>query len=182
MLANLSLKYSQSNNVAMAYDGQLIGISAGQQSRIHTVRLCTRKAQLWLLRHTRYVNHIFQSTMVNGMNGQTRTNVIIRLLEYVLGDKLTKNEESHLQMYFKDGRIPYTLLDRIGMKDVSSSIEVSMASDAFFPFRDNIDCASTAHIKAIAQPGGSTRDQYVIDACNEYGISMVCHNKRMFTH
>jgi phosphoribosylaminoimidazolecarboxamide formyltransferase/IMP cyclohydrolase len=85
-------------------------------------------------------------------------------------------------MYFTSGRIPYSLLTAVDVLNVAGGAEVSMASDAFFPFRDNIDCASQVNVKAISQPGGSTRDQEVIDACNDYGIAMVSHNKRMFTH
>lgn len=182
MLANLCLKYAQSNNVALALDGQLIGISAGQQSRIHSVRLATHKAQVWLLRNDSDINRYFKP-IIQRMNYQDAVNLKMRLIEHLLGYKLTTNEKTMYEnKYGINSNVLLSLAD-LFMDCIDKKRDaISLASDAFFPFRDNIDCASQVGVTAIVQPGGSVRDKDVIEACDEYNISMVCHNKRMFTH
>ena len=184
MLANMCLKYAQSNNVALALDGQLIGISAGQQSRIHSTRLAVKKAEVWLMCNDRDIEEYF-NPITHKMKYQDAINLKIRFIEDFLGDELTLNET---KMY----RSKYGINDQFRL-DLYAVIKhiyynkdpphgISLASDAFIPFRDNIDCGSKVSVTAISQPGGSVRDGDVLDACNDYGIAMVCHNKRMFTH
>jgi phosphoribosylaminoimidazolecarboxamide formyltransferase / IMP cyclohydrolase len=181
MLANMSLKYAQSNNVAIAFEGQLIGISAGQQSRIHSVRLATRKAQVWLLRNEVNINDYFKQ-IKDKMCYQDAVNVKMRIIEHFLGDVLTYNETA---LYYEKYGIDNKFLN--GLRQIISDYSnthasLSLSSDAYFPFRDSIDCASKIGVTAISQPGGSIRDENVINACDEYKMTMICHNKRMFTH
>lgn len=191
MFANICLKYGQSNNVAIATQGQLIGMSAGQQSRIHSTRLACHKAKVWLHRQNPELRDFINYNVVDSVlkQRQTRTNIIIRVIEHFLGypiqdkelhaveesfkypmdfvfDRILDYMEQHTQQYIKGNQ--HNLL--------------GMASDAFFPFRDNIDCAAQLGVRAIAQPGGSNRDKEIIQACEEYDISLICHKKRMFMH
>lgn len=183
MLANTCLKYAQSNNVSIAYRGHVIGISAGQQSRIHSVRLATHKSNVWLLRESRHVKDIIDSHVCPSIKGQQRVNLTIRLIEHVLGAPLTTQEI----LYYKPMTSQFDkMLDALTKikttNDGGYNLPLAAASDAFFPFRDNIDCLSGIGVSVIGQPGGSIKDKEVIDACNEYGITMVMHGKRVFTH
>lgn len=180
LMANICIKYAQSNNISLVKNGQLIGMSAGQQSRIHSVRLSIHKAKVWLLRNDPKIEELFDNELEKNIKSQERINILIRLIEHCLGDELTIQEKKQYKTFFK-GMIPdYKLVNIINHYDWSSS-KISMASDGFFPFRDNIDSAAVL-VTAIIQPGGSIRDDEIIEACNEYGIVMVCHGKRMFTH
>jgi phosphoribosylaminoimidazolecarboxamide formyltransferase/IMP cyclohydrolase len=184
MMANTCLKYAQSNNVALAVDGQLIGISAGQQSRIHSVRLAARKAEVWMLRNEPEVSQFFEH-VTDRMPHQDAINLKTRLIEDFLGDELTYLEKKmYKSIYGIDDLFLLNLYAVI--KSCTHNNDpphgIALASDAFFPFRDNIDCASKVHVSAIAQPGGSIKDDDVTTACNEYNIAMIHHGKRMFTH
>jgi phosphoribosylaminoimidazolecarboxamide formyltransferase/IMP cyclohydrolase len=169
--------------VALALDGQLIGISAGQQSIIHSVRLAARKAEVWLLRNDPDIEEYF-AHVTDRMNYQDGINLKMRLIEHFLGDELTSQEEKLYHSKYGLSSQFYWKLQDLTKQYYNGDTPhgISLASDAFFPFRDNIDRASKVWVSAIAQPGGSVRDQPVIDACNEYNITMVCHSKRMFTH
>lgn len=189
LLANTTLKYAQSNNVALAYDGQIIGISAGQQSRIHSVRLSVSKAKVWLLNNDGQINMLFDwiKSLLSDINSQEFQNFKIRLIEHCLGERLNTQEYVHFSKKFN---FKCEILDCV-IQIIESAIKkydfkktkgISLASDAFFPFRDNIDCASNIGVSAVAQPGGSLRDEDVIQACNDHNMIMYCHGKRMFTH
>jgi phosphoribosylaminoimidazolecarboxamide formyltransferase / IMP cyclohydrolase len=175
IIANTTLKYTQSNSVASALYGQTVGVGAGQQSRIDCVNLVKRKTENWILRqHPKCLE--FCKLFVSGTK---RTDKINMMVEYINGS-LTNVEE-------KLTRIPDVLTveeKREFLQNFYNEAEICLASDAFFPFRDNIDVASTFGTKYILQPGGSTADNTVEDACNEHGISMLLSGKnmRMFLH
>lgn len=174
IIALITLKYTQSNSVCYAVDGQAIGVGAGQQSRIHCTRLAGNKADIWHLRqHDKVLNLPFLDTL----GRPDRDNVIDVYIsdddEDVLGDNVW-------QQYFKVKPEPLTREEK---KAYLSSIKgVSLGSDAFFPFGDNIERARRSGVTYIAQPGGSIRDDNVIEACNNYDIAMVFTKMRLFHH
>ena len=178
-IANISLKYAQSNNVAYAYDGQLLGIASGQQNRVDCVRLAGEKAKIWcLLQHPNV--HKLRECFKDGVKRQDKVNACIRYIQ----DNFTDVEFIYWSNNFRDDVIlpePISSLEK--RKFVNSHFnKTSMASDAFFPFRDNIDVASQYGVKYILQPGGSTADKDVIKACNEYSMIMAFSGARMFYH
>jgi len=162
IVANVALKYSQSNNVAFAYDGQIIGLAAGQQSRVDCVKLARRKAETWFLRQEPHIVEMLDSMTEKGVKRQNRVNRIVDWIERFKED-------------YTDERGCIAKLFRAG-------IHVCLASDAFFPFSDSIKIASDICTTAILQPGGSIADESVIEACNEHGISMAFSGVRLFTH
>lgn len=174
IIALITLKYTQSNSVCYAVDGQAIGVGAGQQSRIHCTRLAGNKADIWHLRqHDKVLNLPFLDTL----GRPDRDNVIDVYIsdddEDVLGDDVW-------QQYFKVKPEPLTREEK---KEYLSSIKgVSLGSDAFFPFGDNIERARRSGVTYIAQPGGSIRDDNVIEACNKYDMAMVFTRMRLFHH
>jgi phosphoribosylaminoimidazolecarboxamide formyltransferase/IMP cyclohydrolase len=173
IISLITLKFTQSNSVCFAYNGQAIGIGAGQQSRVHCVRLAGQKADLWQLRqHPRALELKF----IDGLNRAEKNNTI----DGFLSDDLTPPEEAYLKGNI-DG--PF---ERLTKDEKAAWIDkmngVSLGSDAFFPFRDSIDRASKSGVKYIAQAGGSNRDDIVIDAANEYGMAMAMTNIRLFHH
>ena len=170
----ITLKYTQSNSVCYAVDGQAIGVGAGQQSRIHCTRLAGGKADTWHLRqHEKVLNLPFIPTLTR----PDRDNVI--------DGYINKNEEDVCadgiwQKYFTERPEPFT---REEMDAYLSTITgVSLGSDAFFPFGDNIERAKRSGVSYIAEPGGSIRDDIVIDVCNKYGIAMAFTGMRLFHH
>lgn len=169
----ITLKYTQSNSVCFAIDGQAIGVGAGQQSRVHCTRLAGGKADLWWLRqHPRVLELKFSE----GLNRAEKNNTI----DGFLCDDLTAPEEAFLQSNL-DGNFPK--LTREEKADwISKLTGVSLGSDAFFPFRDSIDRASRSGVKYIAQAGGSNRDDIVIAAADEYGMVMATNGIRLFHH
>lgn len=169
----ITLKYTQSNSVCFAYDGQAIGVGAGQQSRVHCVRLAGGKADLWRLRqHPRVLELQFRE----GLNRAEKNNTI----DGFLSDDLTPPEEAFLQSNL-NGNFPK--LTREEKAEWISGLDgVSLGSDAFFPFRDSIDRASRSGVKYIAQAGGSNRDDVVIAAADEYGMAMAMNGIRLFHH
>ncbi len=173
VLGLIALKYTQSNSVGYALDGQMIGIGAGQQSRVDCTKLAGEKADTWHLgRHPRVLDLAFKS----GVKRQERINWRIRFLE---GD-LTQFEEVALREVL-DGDL--VLLNDEEKRDWIAKLDgVSLVSDGFIPFRDNIDHASKHGVKFIAQPGGSTRDADIESACKDYGIAMVHTGLRLFHH
>jgi len=173
VLGLIALKYTQSNSVGYALDGQMIGIGAGQQSRVDCTKLAGQKADTWHLgRHPRVLDLAFAP----GVKRQDRINWRIRFLE---GD-LTQFEEVALREALDGDFVPLSDDER---RDWIAKLDgVSLVSDGFIPFRDNIDHASKHGVKFIAQPGGSTRDGDIESACKDYGIAMVHTGLRLFHH
>jgi phosphoribosylaminoimidazolecarboxamide formyltransferase/IMP cyclohydrolase len=173
VLGYTTLKYTQSNSVGYAIGGQLIGIGAGQQSRVDCTKLAGSKADLWQLRrHPKVLGLRFQSSVKR----QDRINWRVR---YIEGD-LTRYEEQALAEALETQLSALTEDEkRSFLAGVSG---VSMVSDGFIPFRDNIDHAQRHGVSFIAQPGGSSRDADIQQACREYGISMVHTHLRAFHH
>lgn len=174
IISLITLKYTQSNSVCFAVDGQAIGVGAGQQSRIHCTRLAGSKADTWFLRqHDKVLNLPF----LDEIGRPTRDNVI--------DGYINRNEEDvcadgNWQKYFKSQPSPLTD-DEI--KEYLATISgVALGSDAFFPFDDNIERAFRSGVSYIAEPGGSIRDDAVIDCCNKYGIAMAFTGMRLFHH
>lgn len=173
IMSLIALKYTQSNSVGYAYRGQMIGIGAGQQSRIDCVRLARMKAETWFLRrHPKCLSLNFR----NDVKKQDRINGIIQYIE----DDFTNVEYNRWKELFTEVPQPLTLDEKRDYLDGVS--EVLLSSDAFFPFRDSIDKASKIGVKYIVQPGGSIADEKVVEACNEYGMAMINTNMRLFHH
>ena len=174
IIALITLKYTQSISVCYAYDGQAIGVGAGQQSRIHCTRLAGTKADTWHLRqHPKVLDLPFR----DDIRRPDRDNVI--------DGYINKNEEDVCadgiwQKYFKTQPEPLTAEEARAYLDTITG--VSVGSDAFFPFSDNIERARKSGVSYIAEPGGSIRDDVVIDCCNKYGIAMAFTGMRLFHH
>ena len=174
VVALITLKYTQSNSVCYAVDGQAIGVGAGQQSRIHCTRLAGGKADTWFLRqHEKVLNLPFLPTL----GRPDRDNVI--------DGYINKNEEDVCaegvwQRYFTERPEPLTADEARAYLD--SITGVALASDAFFPFGDNIERAKRSGVSYIAEPGGSIRDSQVIEVCDKYGIAMAMTGTRLFHH
>lgn len=174
IISLITLKYTQSNSVCYTYDGQAIGIGAGQQSRIHCNRLAGSKADTWFLRqHEKTLSLKFKK----GIGRANRDNAIdVYLSEYWEDLLLTKEWKD----IFEEKPEPFTSEEkREWLKNISG---VSLGSDAFFPFSDNIERAKRSGVSFIAQPGGSIRDDAVIEACDKYGMVMAFTGMRLFHH
>ena len=174
IIALITLKYTQSNSVCYAVDGQAIGVGAGQQSRIHCTRLAGTKADTWFLRqHDKVLNLPFLDTLKRPDRDNVIDGYINRNEEDVCADGIW-------QKYFKTQPQPLTDAE---IREYLSSIDgVALGSDAFFPFDDNIERAKRSGVKYIAEPGGSIRDDVVIDCCNKYGMTMAFTKMRLFHH
>ena len=174
IIALITLKYTQSNSVCYAVDGQAIGVGAGQQSRIHCTRLAGSKADTWFLRqHEKVLNLPFRSDI----RRPDRDNVI--------DGYINKNEEDvcadgNWEKYFTTK--PEPLTDEEAREFLSKITGVALGSDAFFPFGDNIERAFKSGVSYIAEPGGSIRDDQVIETCNKYGMVMAFTGMRLFHH
>lgn len=174
VVASIAIKYTQSNSVGYALDGQVIGIGAGQQSRVDCVKLAGGKVETWYLRqHPKVLNLPFKASVSKDV---TKVNARI---QYIEGD-FTEMEYKQWLELFETEPMPLTTEEKKSFLKTLSG--VSIASDAFFPFRDNIDQASKRGVSWIAQPGGSVQDEQVIKACDEYGIGMVFTQTRLFQH
>jgi phosphoribosylaminoimidazolecarboxamide formyltransferase/IMP cyclohydrolase len=172
-LAWITLKYTQSNSVCFVTDGQAIGVGAGQQSRIHCVRLAGQKADLWFLRqHPAVLNLPFKA----GIKRPDRDNAIDQFLR----DDVTQNEKTDWANVFTS--LPQQLTLDEKQQWLSKLNDVTLGSDAFFPFRDSIDRAAASGVKYVLEPGGSTRDDVVTQAANEYGMTMIFSGVRLFHH
>ena len=170
----ITLKYTQSNSVCFAYDGQAIGVGAGQQSRIHCTRLAGSKADTWFLRqHPKTLALPFRPDL----RRPDRDNVIDG---YINGNEEDVCAEGIWQSYFTDRPEPLTQADKDEF--LGAITGVSLGSDAFFPFSDNIKRARKSGVSYIAEPGGSIRDDLVIEACNDFGIAMAFTGMRLFHH
>lgn len=173
LISMITLKYTQSNSVCFALDGQVIGVGAGQQSRVHCTRLAASKADIWYLRQHPTV---LQLPFKEGVAGPERDNVI----DQYLRDDITPNEIKGWSNVLES--IPARLTSDEKSAWLSNLSGVSLGSDAFFPFRDNIDRAAKSGVKYIVQAGGSIRDDVVIEACNEYDMVMALSGVRLFHH
>lgn len=174
VIALITLKYTQSNSVCFAYDGQAIGVGAGQQSRIHCTRLAGNKADIWQLRrHPKVLSLPFLPTLGRPDRDNCIDVYISDQSEDVLGDDVWQN-------YFTTR--PEALSSEEKKEYLAGIKGVCLASDAFFPFGDNIERARRSGVSYIAQPGGSVRDDQVIETCNKYGISMAFTGMRLFHH
>ncbi len=174
MIALITLKYTQSNSVAYAYDGQAIGIGAGQQSRVHCTRLAGSKADNWMLRQC---PKVMELQFVDGLGRANRDNAIDN---YIGDDYMDVLADGKWEQIFKVKPEIFTKEEKEAW--INQFDGISIGSDAFFPFSDNIDRARKSRVKYVAQPGGSVRDQIVIDACNEYGMAMAFTGIRLFHH
>ncbi|MGN1473827.1 MAG: phosphoribosylaminoimidazolecarboxamide formyltransferase [Eubacteriales bacterium] len=174
LIALITLKYTQSNSVCFAYDGQAIGVGAGQQSRIHCTRLAGGKADTWFLRQC---DKVLSLPFLPTLGRADRDNVI--------DGYINKNEEDVCadgvwQKYFSSRPEPFR--EEEIRRYLSGISGVSLGSDAFFPFGDNIERAHRSGVSYIAQPGGSIRDDQVISVCDKYGMVMAFTGMRLFHH
>jgi len=173
IVASICIKYTQSNSVGFAKDGMMVGVGAGQQSRVDCVKLAGRKVKTWYLRqHPKVLGLKFNQ----GVKRQDRVNARVR---YIEGD-FTKEERVRWEAQFSE--IPEPLTEQEKNAFMAEAKEVTISSDAFFPFRDSIDFASKMGVQYVAQPGGSVQDKQVIAACEEYGMSMCFTGVRLFHH
>lgn len=174
IISLITLKYTQSNSVCFAFDGQAIGVGAGQQSRIHCTRLAGTKADTWQLRQH---EKVLSLPFLDSLGRADRDNAI--------DGYINKNEEDVCadgvwQRYFSRRPEPFTAEEeKAYLKTVTG---VSLGSDAFFPFSDNIERAHNSGVSYIAEPGGSIRDDAVIEACDKYGMVMAFTGMRLFHH
>ncbi len=173
LVAWITLKYTQSNSVCFTFDGQTIGVGAGQQSRVHCTRLAGLKADLWRLRqHPAVLGLKFKPEIKR----PDRDNAI----DQYLRDDVTPAEKAAWKDVFTAVPRPLTPVEKLSwMNGLSGTV---LGSDAFFPFRDSIDRAAQSGVKYVLQPGGSNRDGDVIRACDEYGMVMVFSGVRLFHH
>lgn len=174
IIALITLKYTQSNSVCYAVDGQAIGVGAGQQSRIHCTRLAGNKADIW---HLRQSNKVLSLPFLPTVKRPDRDNVIDI---YISDDDEDVLADGIWQKFFSEKPEPFTKAEQ---KEYLAGISgVSVGSDAFFPFDDNIERASRSGVSYVAQPGGSIRDDIVIDTCNKKGMVMSFTGMRLFHH
>ena len=174
LVALITLKYTQSNSVCYAVDGQAIGVGAGQQSRIHCTRLAGSKADLWHLRqHEKVLNLPFRPEL-----GRPERDNVIDV--YLNEDYMDVLADGAWQQYFTEQPAPFARAEQRAY--LASLKGVALGSDAFFPFPDNIERAAKSGVSVIAQPGGSVRDDLVIDCCNKYGMAMAFTGMRLFHH
>ena len=174
IIALITLKYTQSNSVCFAKDGQAIGVGAGQQSRIHCTRLAGNKADIWHLRqHAKVLNLPFKDEIKRPDRDNAIDVYISEDYEDVLADGIWET-------LFTEKPEPFT---RKEQREYLATLKgVALGSDAFFPFGDNIERAARSGVSYIAQPGGSIRDDNVIDACNKHGMVMAMTKMRLFHH
>ena len=174
LIAMITLKYTQSNSVVYAKDGQVIGVGAGQQSRIHCTRLAGSKADNWWLRqHEKVLNLPFKEDIRRA----DRDNTIDIYLSEDYEDVL---QDGAWQQFFTEQPSVFTREEKKAW--IKQQHDVALGSDAFFPFGDNIERAYKSGVKYVVQPGGSIRDDHVIDTCDKYDIVMVCNGVRLFHH
>ena len=175
LIALITLKYTQSNSVCYAENGQTIGVGAGQQSRIHCTRLAGGKADFW---HLRQCPKVLELPFRSDIPRANRDNAIdLYLSDEECGDVL---DEGKWQSFFTVRPEPFTREEKKAW--LANYTETCLASDAFFPFSDNIERAHRSGVRYIAQPGGSVRDEDVIKACDEHGIVMAFTGIRLFHH
>lgn len=174
MISLIVLKYTQSNSVCYVKDGQAIGIGAGQQSRIHCTRLAGNKADIWWLRQAPQVMSL---EFVDGIKRADRDNAID---VYISDEHMDVLADGAWEKIFKAKPQVFTKKDQQAWLDKNT--DVALGSDAFFPFGDNIERAHKSGVTVIAQPGGSIRDDNVIETCNKYNMAMAFTGIRLFHH
>jgi len=173
VVASICVKYTQSNSVGFAKDGMMVGVGAGQQSRVDCVKLAGRKVSTWYLRqHPKVLGLQFKS----GIKRQERVNARVR---YIEGD-FTEEEQTRWAAQFAAVPAPLTAAEK--EEFLQGATGVTISSDAFFPFRDSIDHASKVGVSYVAQPGGSVQDPQVTACCDEYGMVMSMTGVRLFHH
>lgn len=174
VISLITLKYTQSNSVCFVKGGQAIGIGAGQQSRVHCTRLAGSKADNWYLRQNPKVLNL---PFIDGIRRADRDNAIDL---YIGEDYMDVLADGRWEKTFKEKPEVFTREEKRAWLD--GLTDVALGSDAFFPFGDNIDRAYKSGVKYVAQPGGSVRDDQVIDTCNQYGMVMAFTGIRLFHH
>jgi phosphoribosylaminoimidazolecarboxamide formyltransferase / IMP cyclohydrolase len=175
IIALITLKYTQSNSVCFTEDGQAIGVGAGQQSRIHCTRLAASKADLW---HLRQSDKVLSLQFTDGVGRPDMNNIIDLYLSDVDSQDVLK--EGEWQKYFKVKPEPFTREEKD--EYLSKITGVTIGSDAFFPFSDNIDKAAKSGVKYVVEPGGSIRDYLVIEAADKHDMVMAFTGMRLFHH
>ena len=170
----ITLKYTQSNSVCFVKDGQALGIGAGQQSRVHCTRLAGQKADNWWLRQCPKVMNL---PFIDGIRRADRDNAID---VYIGEEYMDVLEDGAWQRIFKEKPEVFTREEKRAWLDKLT--DVTLGSDAFFPFSDNIERAHKSGVKYIAEPGGSVRDDAVIECCNKYDMAMAFTGIRLFHH
>ena len=174
LISMITLKYTQSNSVCYAKDGQTIGVGAGQQSRIHCTRLAGNKADNWWLRNSEKVRTL---PFIDGIRKCEADNAIDL---YISPERDKLLADGVWQRYFTEKPAPFTAEEKAAWhKELTG---VSLGSDAFFPFEDNIERAAESGVQYIAQPGGSVRDGDVIACCDDFGMAMAMTGIRLFHH
>jgi len=173
ILASIAIKYTQSNSVGYSLNGMMVGVGAGQQSRVDCVKLAGRKVATFKLRfHPKVMGLPFN----DGVKRQDRVNARVR---YIEGDM----DPIELEQWSKSFATPPEPLSATEKEEFLKGLDgVTISSDAFFPFRDSIDHASKLGVKFVAQPGGSVADDEVIAACDTYGMTMAFTGLRLFHH
>ena len=174
IIALITLKYTQSNSVAYAEGGQAIGVGAGQQSRIHCTRLAGNKADFW---HLRQSQKVLELPFKEEIRRADRDNTIDIYLGEEYNDVL---KDGAWQQWFTEQPAPFTREEQLAY--LAGLSGVALGSDAFFPFGDNIERAKKSGVSYVAQPGGSIRDDNVIETCDKYGMTMVFTGMRLFHH
>jgi phosphoribosylaminoimidazolecarboxamide formyltransferase/IMP cyclohydrolase len=173
IVATIAVKYTQSNSVCLAVDGQVIGTGAGQQSRVHCVRLAGGKADLWHLRQHPSVRGM---RFAKGLKRPERDNAI----DLFLQDDVSENERDRWKKLFDEVPQPLSMDER--RRWLNGLSGVALSSDAYFPFRDSIDRASRSGVEYVVQAGGSIMDRQVTEAADECGMVMICSGVRLFHH
>ena len=173
MVATIALRYTQSNSVCLAADGQVIGLGAGQQSRIHCSRIACSKADRWMLQqHPRVLALPFAS-------GIKRPERFTAREQFIAWAELSEPERGHLRDHFTESVEPLSDAER---REWIGGFRTALSHDAFMPFRDNIDRAQASAVRSVLQPGGSIADAGVTAAADEYGITMALSGLRLFRH
>lgn len=174
IVATLALKYAQSNTVCVGYDGQVIGLGAGQQSRIHCTRLACDKAEKWMLQ---FHPDVLALDFKAGLKKPDKANVVD---QYLLWEQLSAAERQDLLSNLDSAPAPISAETRAAW--IAGYQGLCLSSDAYIPFRDNIDRAARSNIRTIVHPGGSVRGGIVKEACDEYGIRLLETGIRLFLH
>ncbi|MBL7222938.1 MAG: phosphoribosylaminoimidazolecarboxamide formyltransferase, partial [Candidatus Brocadiae bacterium] len=174
LVTTIAVKYTQSNTVGLGYDGQVIGMGAGQQSRIHCTRLACGKAEKWLLQqHPKATGLPFKP-------GTSRVDKTSAVDYYLLWDELSDAEMEFMLSFLAEKPEPLTADER--QEWIFRHDGIALSSDAFIPFRDNLDRASRSHVQYVVQPGGAVRDDLVTEAADYYGMVMAHSGIRWFLH
>jgi AICAR transformylase/IMP cyclohydrolase PurH len=174
IVATIALKYTQSNSVCLAYEGQVIGMGAGQQSRVHCTRLACDKAEKWLLQqHPKTLGLAYRE----GLKKPEKANIVD---QFLLWDQLSEPERRQMLSGLVQEPAPISAQERLEWMQQFQGI--CLSSDAYIPFRDNIDRANRSNVQFVAHAGSSLRDEEVIEAAEQYGMTMLHTGLRLFLH